>query len=319
MNLLLPSNLEQQAPHKQFLWLLVVVLACISIVTTILMALLLAMGISPDEMDTIDIKNLNYGQLQGYKFLQMLSTVGLFLLPAMAYSYLQSGSLRYLQLQKNILPIGVLMALLVLFSGLPIVDFLANLNEQMQLPKALSGLENWMRQSEDDAQEMIGTFLKMDTLFDLLVNIVMIALLPALAEEALFRGSLQPTLQRWFNNPHLAIWTTAFTFSFIHLQFYGFLPRMALGVILGYIFLFSRNLWYPILTHFIYNGMQVVVAYFFFDEIESAIQSNDPSQHLSIFWVILSTPIFLTSMLFLRQISPKTEVENNKALTEINK
>ncbi len=296
MNLLLPSNLEEQPPYKQFLWLIAVVLAGVSIFSTILMAIMLAAGISPDSLAMLDLEAFSYGQLQGYKALQMLSTLGLFLLPAIAYSYLQTGNMDFLRLHIKIQPVTAGLTLLTIAGALPLVGWLGEINTNMQLPNALAGIEDWMRQSEDEAQKMINVFLNMNGLFDLFVNMIMVALLPAIAEEALFRGSLQPVLQRCLGNPHVAILLSAFVFSFIHLQFYGFLPRMALGVVLGYLFLFSQNLWYPILAHFVFNGLQVLLVYFFPNEIEKAASipqtESVPLALVFVGGIVLTTSLF---------------------------
>jgi len=95
----------------------------------------------------------------------------------------------------------------------------------------------------------------------LLFNLLTIAVLPAIGEELLFRGIIQTNLEKGFKKPHLAIWLTALIFSFIHFQFQGFIPRVLLGALLGYLFLWSRNLWVPIIAHLIYNASQIFLQY----------------------------------------------------------
>ena len=102
--------------------------------------------------------------------------------------------------------------------------------------------------------------LNVDTIGGLLLNMIVIALIPAIGEEMTFRGVLQQWLTRKMN-PHLAILLSAAIFSFIHFQFYGFLPRMFLGVLLGYMFYITGSLWTSILMHFLNNGTAVVLYY----------------------------------------------------------
>ena len=103
--------------------------------------------------------------------------------------------------------------------------------------------------------------LKVDTIGGLLLNLLVIALIPAVGEELTFRGVLQQGLVRRMKSPHLAIILSAAIFSFIHFQFYGFLPRMFLGLLLGYMFYITGSLWTSILMHFVNNGSVVVLYY----------------------------------------------------------
>jgi len=110
-------------------------------------------------------------------------------------------------------------------------------------------------------QALQTLFLVMPTFTVFIVNLIIIGLLPAIAEEFLFRGALQQLLYEGFKNIHVAIWVTAIIFSAIHVQFYGFVPRMILGAILGYLFYWSGNIWVPIIGHLFNNGGQVALTY----------------------------------------------------------
>ena len=115
---------------------------------------------------------------------------------------------------------------------------------------------------EATAEGMLRSLLVMESPAELLLNLLVMAVLPAIGEELLFRGVLQQKIERLSQRPHLAIWSTAFVFSAIHMQFEGFLPRMLLGAALGYLFYWTRNLWVPIVAHFVFNGAQVAAQYF---------------------------------------------------------
>ncbi|TAF81977.1 MAG: CPBP family intramembrane metalloprotease, partial [Sphingobacteriales bacterium] len=91
--------------------------------------------------------------------------------------------------------------------------------------------------------------------------LLMIAILPAIGEELFFRGTIQNIFTALFKNPHVAVWLTAILFSAIHLQFYGFLPRMFLGALFGYLFIWGKSIWLPILGHFLNNGFAVIMAF----------------------------------------------------------
>ena len=148
-----------------------------------------------------------------------------------------------------------------MFAALPLINEMVSVNEMMKLPEFLKGMEDWMKSAEEEAAKLTEVFMKMPTLSAFLFNLLMIALLPAIGEELLFRGRLQRLLKEWLKNIHVAIFISAFLFSALHMQFYGFLPRMFLGVLFGYLFYWSGSLWVPVCAHFINNGAAVIVAY----------------------------------------------------------
>jgi hypothetical protein len=133
----------------------------------------------------------------------------------------------------------------------------------MIFPNWLKGLEYWMRDSEDKAAKLTEKFLVINSPLDLLLAIFMIAVLPALGEELLFRGVIQRIIGEWSRNIHVGIWCSAILFSALHMQFYGFVPRMLLGVMLGYLYAWSGTLWLPIIAHFINNAAAVILSYLF--------------------------------------------------------
>lgn len=133
----------------------------------------------------------------------------------------------------------------------------------MILPDFLKPLENWMREKENEAMKMTVLLLTIKNAGDFIVNLVVIGLLPGVGEELLFRGAVQRSFYRMYQNPHLAIWLSSFIFSAIHLQFFGFFPRMILGAMFGYIYLWTGSLWYAMFAHFLNNGYAVCQAWYF--------------------------------------------------------
>lgn len=134
------------------------------------------------------------------------------------------------------------------------------LNESLNFPD-LFGIEQWMKESEKSATELTEVMLAMPNIGSLLFVLIMIALLPAIGEELLFRGVLQRVIADHTKSIHMGIWISAIMFSAIHLQFYTFLPRVVLGALFGYMFVWSGNIWYPILGHFVNNAAAVIFAY----------------------------------------------------------
>lgn len=193
------------------------------------------------------------------RLIQFITSVGTFLLPALGMAWLCGNNLRdYLSIGK--MPgITVLLYLLLAYLLLsPVINLTGYINMQMTLPEFMQPVENWMREQEKAAEEITLLLLSDSSPLRLLANIFVIAVTAAVAEEFLFRGAVQRVLERRIANPHLVIWITAILFSAIHLQFYGFIPRLLIGAYLGYLLLWSKNIWVPVFAHFLNNGVGVV-------------------------------------------------------------
>jgi uncharacterized protein len=198
------------------------------------------------------------------KLVQIASSIGMFVVPAVIFARIESSSpFSYLKLNTPVKPVFILLGIVIMFVSGPLLELTVSLNKEMHLPDFLNRLENWMRQKEDQLEKLTIQLLQMDNFRDLTINIFMIAVLPAIGEELIFRGCLQRIITNQTNNYHLGIWIAALVFSAIHVQFYGFIPRMLLGALFGYLFFWSKSIWVPILAHFINNGTTVLVAYFY--------------------------------------------------------
>lgn len=195
------------------------------------------------------------------KFYQLINQFGVFIFPVLIYSYFVSPStIKYLQLKKPKL-ISLLVSSVLVFSILPFINYLSSLNDQMVLPGFMVTIEDWMKSKEMQASLLTENFLKTSTLRGLLLNIVIVAIIPAFGEEMLFRGGIQRLVFEMTKNIHWAVIISAVVFSAFHVQFYGFLPRFMLGLMLGYLFVFTGSLWVPIFVHFVNNAASVLVYY----------------------------------------------------------
>ncbi len=189
-----------------------------------------------------------------FRWLQLLSTVGFFLLPALLGVFILGRSLpEGLELKRpqaksysRALLLGVVM--------IPASSFLLQLNGLIPLPDWASALE---ANAAQKTAELLGT----SSALTMLLNLLIVALGPAVAEEFFFRGALQQALLRTVGSPHVAIWVVAVLFSLVHLQFGGFIPRLWMGAILGYVAYWSGSLWPSVLVHFLNNAVGVVTYY----------------------------------------------------------
>lgn len=145
--------------------------------------------------------------------------------------------------------------------SLPAMNWLVAANESMSLPSWMSGLEQAMRATEDSLAETTRQLLDIHSVWQLLSCVFVVGVMAGVSEEMLFRGAMLRTMQDSRLSTHAAVWIVAIIFSAIHLQFYGFVPRMVLGVWLGYLLVWTRSLWVPIIAHTLNNSTVVVFNY----------------------------------------------------------
>lgn len=196
------------------------------------------------------------------KYIQTVSQLAIFILPPVLFAFLVHRKIAdYLRLNVRFNVAQLILSILLIYVCLPFLSWIGSLNEQMVLPEFLSGLENWMKNSEEMASQQIVAFLNVKSMGAILFNFIMIALMPAIGEELLFRGVLVRFFKKWFRNVHIAVIVSSILFSALHMQFYGFFPRLALGLILGYTFVWTSSLWIPIILHFL-NNASILVFYY---------------------------------------------------------
>ena len=247
---------------------------------------------------------INHASTGALLLLQALQAIGLFIVPAIVVAYLWSERplewLRIVDSRKSIVESRktgrlVLLSIGIMLTALPLINLIVSWNEQIRLPESLRGLEQLLQQMEAQANQLLQQFLTYQNgaWWVLLLNLLVLAVLPAIGEELTFRGVLQQLLYGQPSNPqtlkpsnpqtlkpsnpqtlkpsnpqtlkpsnpHLAVWVTAFIFSFIHFQFYGFIPRLLLGALLGYALLWSGNIRYSMIMHGTNNALSVLLFY----------------------------------------------------------
>ena len=204
------------------------------------------------------------------KWIQFFQSAAMFLLPPLCMAYLWSNQpLEWLKVKgEKELKGERVWAVVLMLVALPAINLLAHINEQMALPAFLEPLEAWMKTQEETAKTLTDQFMHVTTFGGLIINLLLMAVLPAISEELTFRGVLmnlfkvkgdEAMRREGESVPHLAIWCSAILFSAIHLQFYGFVPRMLMGALFGYMLVWTGSLWTPILMHFTNNAMAVIL------------------------------------------------------------
>jgi hypothetical protein len=224
----------------------------------------LIFGTSVSDLLNIPTADPDLKEASILRYLQVSQQVTMFIIPALILSrwFRRSGE-SYLKTNKLPGSVQTILVIVLALSIIPITSYTGMLNSKMVLPEWLSGVAEWMQEKEEMAGTVTGLLLNSPGKGGMFLNIFIMALVPSVAEELLFRGVLQQILCKLFKSFHFGIWITAILFSAIHLQFYGFLPRFILGLSFGYLFFWGRNLWLPILAHFVNNVFLVVLSFIY--------------------------------------------------------
>ena len=246
------------------------------------------------------------------KYFQVVQSIGLFIVPPMILGLLFLGSVKaYLFLNRSTTFSSFLLVILLVISASPFINFLGELNSQMHFPEWLSGIERWMQDSEDKADKLTEVFLNVNSLGGLLFNLFMIAVLPAIGEELLFRGVIQRIFTNMTKSHHWGIWISAILFSALHMQFFGFIPRMLLGVLFGYLLVWSGTMWLPMIAHFVNNGVAVNLWYFIHKNMISPEMENIGTTSDSYYWVILSLILIAVLMWLIKRENKENRLTLN--------
>ncbi len=231
-----------------------------------------AMGVDLGSiMNSEEAQVLTLLERQGIRWFNLVAHLFSFVFAALLVTALAKGQRSwkdFLQLDRFTSAKVLGMSVLLLVAMLPLIQFSNWLNASLPLPE-------WMIRMEDSQNWLVGEVLRMESFNEFMVALTVAAIAPAIGEELLFRGLLQPQLQKLTNNPHLGIWLCAILFSAIHLQFVGFFPRMLLGALLGYLLWWSGSLWLPILIHFLFNGIQILGAFLYPEAMKVAVDSTE--------------------------------------------
>lgn len=267
----------------------------------------LEMG-NPDNWDFNDPALLSF--IRGMLVIQF---IGLFLLPSLIFAYFADPRpLDYLGLKKPGKSFYYLAGALALVVSLPLVDWLGAINREVVFPDAM---RDWLQKSEDDAARQIEFLLSRNTTTDLLINLVVVAVFAGVGEELLFRGVLQRLLIRIFKSPLAGIIVVAFVFSAIHFQFFGFLPRFILGIVLGLIYWYSGSLWPAIIAHFVYDAVAVIAVHFN-PELLTNTEATLFTDHISWIYAVISL-VLMSAIIWYMKVQSNNTYEKVYADDEI--
>ncbi len=289
----------------------IVVVTLISFLIFTFLGIFLAVSIYDIELGDLlsSINPDSQSNIRVLKFLQIFQSIGIFIVPAFITAWLTSrNTYSFLGFRKEFQWYGFALMVLALVAAEPVVAWTGIVNEKLSLPDFLGGIESWMTSMEAKAMELTEAFLTVTNLGGLSVNLLMIAIIPGIGEELFFRGLLQPLFQKWFRNTFWAVVFTSVLFSALHMQFYGFLPRFLLGVLFGYFYVWTKNIWFPILAHTIHNAIPVVGYYLYSSDKTSTSFDEVASGGNTWIWAIAG---FILLIIFTKLLRERFQYQNN--------
>jgi membrane protease YdiL (CAAX protease family) len=257
-----PDFFRKMSPATQLIASLVVTLIVFTLLYPIFLLLGILVGIDINALRTV----AGGGEAApiAVKYLQAVQHISLFIVPVLVWSFLNEGTVTgYTGMNRFPRTDHIILVIFLSMAIIPVNSYTGYLNSQVSLPYWLRGVEEWIITREKTAMHLISELMRSDNLAGLIINLVIIAFLPAVGEELFFRGMIQKIFVRLIRSSHFAVILTAFIFSFIHFQFYGFIPRLILGLVYGYLFLWSGSVWLPAIAHFINNAIPVILSYFY--------------------------------------------------------
>lgn len=222
--------------------------------------LLLIFGILFSSVLGVFVAMINGGEIFSFKnlrIIQVLNQVVGFMMPAVVYAILvKEKPFNFLGFNK--MPAWSLLGIVAMFTIIPFLGTVTDWNDSIVFPESMRAIEEQMRATQQKSEEIIEMFISQGSLFS---SLLIIAALAAVSEELLFRSVIQRWLMKLFKNVHVAIIVTAIVFSAFHMDFFGFFPRLFLGVMLGYMFWMTGSIFPSMLMHFVNNATIVTLHY----------------------------------------------------------
>jgi membrane protease YdiL (CAAX protease family) len=238
--------------------------------------------------------------------MEIFSTVfGFFLSTVFAASRMTNRPMTLTGFKGKISNRQFLFTVLIIFCGLALSSSLGYLSYQIPFP---AELKNYFLKLEKGYAETAEMIIKLDSPFELIISLIVMAVFPAVCEETFFRGGLQNYLYRSTRRFWFSVIVVSFIFSIVHPSFFGFLSRFMLGILLGLLYQYSGKLWLPILAHFINNAAVVVMMYFETSKGKSLSEiANDKD---GTYWGFLAIPVIVFLFMKFRNESLIKKSEN---------
>ena len=245
----------------------------------------------------------------------------LFIIPAIVTAvFITRKPAELLCITKGFPIYSIVLVLMIMVVTAPAMQMLINFNQSLSFPDWLEPVERWMRASEEAAAKSLEGVTGGTSWGSLILSVLLVGVMAGFSEEIFFRGALQRIMSTSGLAPHIAIWVTAFIFSAMHLQFFGFLPRLILGAFFGYLLWWSGSLWLPVCAHALNNTLAILSEWErqrMGDSltIDASLVEN-PGAHT---WIIILAGVALGAamLVYLRKMLLKGSVDAKRAASEV--
>lgn len=279
------------------------------IASIIIWKLMVHGNMSNMEKDMFKPQNLNATLI-----LQCVSTFLLFFVPTLVFAKIcYTNSLGFLGFKGNANWKQLLIVVLLVAVSLPLIGALANLNKMIPLPKHLRASMDAAEKAYNDQVMIMAQIKSWGQYF---VSLFVIAFLPAVFEETLFRGGLQQLLTRWIKIPWLAILITSLLFSAIHFSWYGFFARAALGAVLGLVFYYGQNIWLNISLHFLNNAFVVTTMFVLFKQ-GKPVNMDDDGSNMPLWIGAIGLILVIELIRWFKKVSPPEPILDDLYLDDV--
>ncbi len=241
------------------------------------------------------------------RMVQLVSACFAIFIPAVACAALMSRKpFKWLGFTEGFSLKQLLLVFGIMLLCFPLVSALGELNAMIPIPKSW---ETAFKKMEDLYASQVESLATIRSFAEFIYSLIVLALLPAVFEETLFRGGFQKILTGLFKNPIAAIIVTSIIFSAIHMSYYGFLARFALGVVLGLLYYYSKSIWLSVSAHFLNNA--IAVSYMYFLSLHGKPVKDLADADFPIWWAI---PCFVLLLLVMRQYK---QISNQRLISKI--
>lgn len=253
------------------------------------------------ETMTTDMNNPAYAD--AYKVIQVIAAIVGFFLPAVLAAYLLNRKpMKLIGFSGKIQGMQLLLVIMIVFFGLMVSTSLSWFNSNLPIPNEW---KTYFDKMEADYNDGVESVISLRNFADYLFALFILAVLPAICEETLFRGGLQNFLTRSTKMPWLSIILVSILFSLAHWSYYGFLSRLFLGMMLGLLYQYSGRIWLSIFGHFLNNAIAISVLYFYTMNGKSLKEAiNDETET---FWGIFALPVMIALFVWYYKISQKNQ------------
>ncbi|MFI5253520.1 MAG: CPBP family intramembrane glutamic endopeptidase [Bacteroidota bacterium] len=198
------------------------------------------------------------------------------------------------------------LAIIGIFSLQQVLQVFMVVQDKIPLPHAL---EKFIEPLKKMIEEMYQMLVNSTTVPELLLVLFIVAFIPAIAEEFLFRGLVQGCFERAFGS-WKGVFVTGVIFGAYHLNPFSFIPLAALGIYLGFLAMQAGSIWVSIIAHFFNNAVACLAVYYHLDE--DAIVTGSPTSMSTVellLTAVISGVIFIVSTYYIMKLTRKTPPE----------